>query len=645
MSNKTTLCYCLNMYLITVLPLSKKARTDVLSYFHANNIPAGTLVEVPFRKGTLRALVTDTKPIEDVKGAIKEASFQLKKITKVLPDNPVSGALFDTCKELSEFYLSPLSKIIDDIVPEALFEENLSGFDETLPGLLSESLLLAGGYAERMSWYKTRIRELFAQKKSIFFALPTDHEARAFHTTLSRGIEEYAILITGAMTKKKQSTALSKIQNESHALCVVGTGTYASIPRADLHTIVIEHESSANYRRLTAPHIDMRLFIELLGKKKKNTVILADTLPRVETYSRYESHELSEVLPFTFHPDAPSNESLIKREHQTERGTFLMLSTELCTEIERVIQSGSQIFLFTLRTGLASITACRDCGEIVSCEYCQAPLSLYTTQNKRLFICKTCKRHTPSDSACTRCGSWNLYPFGIGAESVYEECVKLFPNTPIMRIDRTHVKSDAEAQAIAHKFQSTPGSILIGTELALHYIEDKIPSIGVTSFDSLFSIPSFRVSERIVELITVLREKTQKNLIIQTMYPDDRLLAITSKSHLFEWYREELAERTEFDYPPKSTLIKIIAHINRTELDTVRNHLSETLRQWSPEIYTGSSSERKNFTKVIALVRVPQKEWWFPTLGKGNILNVDLKKTLLLLEQKYSILVNPEDLL
>ncbi len=632
------------MYLVTVLPLSKKARTDVLSYFHGADIPLGTLVEVPFRNKPMHAIVTETRLVEDMKSMIKGASYQLRKVSKVLGDSAFPKEVFTSIQELSDFYVAPFGNVIDDVIPEFLFEEIVQAQSIPPVGITPVPSLFVGDTEDRMSWYKTRIRELFAQKKSIFIAAPTEREAKNMHAALSRGIEEYCVLITSGLPKKKLGSTLHKIKTEEHPLCIFGTPAFVALPRADLDTIVVEHESSQNYRRITHPYIDMRFFVEIYARARKLSLIFSDTLPRVETYQRFVSGELTEVRTITFHPSLPEREVIIPREKKTERSTFRMISEELEAEIARIQKNGGRSFIFALRNGIASMTACRDCSEVLSCEFCNAPLALYKTGEKRVFICNACKRHAPNDSACRRCGSWNLHSYGVGIESVYEECVARFPEAQIFRIDRATIKNDKEARTMMENFETSAGGILVGTELALNYITAKVPLIGVASFDSLFSIPSFRVSERIVELVTTLREKTEKLLMIQTIYPDDRLLSITAKPRLFSWYAEELAERQDFNYPPFCTLIKIVGHFPKDKINQARESLATELAVWTPDIFTGNSAENKNYAKLVALIKLPKSDWWFPHLGK-NKQNADLKKVLTSLRQNYAVLVNPEDLL
>ncbi len=632
------------MYLVTVLPLSKKARTDVLSYFHSTDIPLGSLVEVPFRNKPMRALVTETKPIEDVKSYIKNASYQLKKVSKVLGETAFPKELFVAIKELSDFYVAPFSKVADDIIPEAAFDSILETPILTREGVTILPSLLAADLNDRVSWYKTRIRELFAQKKSLYVACPTEREAETLYTILSRGLGEYCVLIGSGLTKKKLDAAIAKIRTTEHPICIFGTASYVTLPRNDLDTIVIEHESSQNYRRVVAPFIDMRLFLELYGKARKLSVLFADTLPRAETYERYAANEITEAQPLTFHPELPEREEIIARERSATRATFRVLSEKIEEEMRNTLDKNSRVFIFALRNGLASMTACRDCGEILTCEQCGTTLALYKTGDKRVFVCKACKRHAPSDSACKRCGSWNLHAYGTGVETVFDECISKFPETKVFRLDKASVKNDKEARQIISQFEKTPNSILVGTELALHYLTEKVPMIGVASFDSLFYIPSYKVSERIVELITTLREKSEKLLAVQTIYPDDKLLTITSKPKLFAWYKEELTEREEFNYPPHATLIKVVGHFPKARINEARESLATELSQWTPDIFTGASAENKNHAKLVALIRLPKKEWWLPSLGK-NTIDATLRQRLVSIQDSFTVLVNPEDLL
>lgn len=82
------------MYIIEVIPLIslKNNRQRVLSFYHAESLPSGSLVEVPSRFKKIKAVVINSQSIKYLKVRIKkEANFELEPISKVLDKNPHPG--------------------------------------------------------------------------------------------------------------------------------------------------------------------------------------------------------------------------------------------------------------------------------------------------------------------------------------------------------------------------------------------------------------------------------------------------------------------------------------------------------------------------------------------------------------------------
>ncbi len=637
------------MYIVRVLPLSKQTRTDVLSYFTPKDLSPGTHIEVPFRNSKIHAIVMDCTDAKEMKGQIKEASYTIKRVHKVYSQSLFSSHFIQSAREIAEHYLIPISQVISDIVPQALFDGTIVSSLEENPTQIKrnhgESLVFQAPLDERVGWYKTHIRESFARKQSVRCIVPTEYDLQFFTQALSKGIEDYTVILHSGLTPKEQKKRIINCLTNLHPLLIISTPGFISLPRNDVSTILLEHESAQAYRLMTNPAIDTRLFIETYARLEKQTLILGDTLLRVETYYRYTQEDFGSVGTILFHPSLPTTEKIIPREKKNEKGIFTSIGDELEKEIRASSKRMANIFLFTLRNGLATITVCRDCKTTLVCEYCNAPLVLYKGTEKRIFMCNTCKRHTPADTACVTCGSWNLFPYGIGIDSVCDEFKKTFPDIPFFRIDRTSITTPKQARTILDSWKKNPGSVLIGTEMALHYIDEPIPTTGVISFDSLFSIPSFRVGERILELITTLRNRTSDSLIIQTIYPNQELLEITSKPKLMRWFESELEDRTLLHYPPQSTLIKIVGHVPKTELLETRTYLEKSFENFTPDIFTGASQQGTNLKKIVALLRVPQASWWLGTLTKGSTHSKKLDEILRGLPEKFNIYINPEDLL
>ena len=80
---------------------------------------------------------------------------------------------------------------------------------------------------------------------------------------------------------------------------------------------------------------------------------------------------------------------------------------------------------------------------------------------------------------------------------------------------------------------------------------------GSVSLDILFALPDFRMRENILRKLMQLKELTSEKMIIQTRLPREKTFSYITSGNLADFYRDELAEREHFNYPPFSILIKI----------------------------------------------------------------------------------------
>jgi len=124
------------------------------------------------------------------------------------------------------------------------------------------------------------------------------------------------------------------------------------------------------------------------------------------------------------------------------------------------------------------------------------------------FLCHKCGVQEDSERKCSECSSWRLVALGIGIEGVEEEIKKLFSSIKIFKIDSDSIKTHKKGLAVADNFFSSPGSILLGTEMALSYLYKEIDSTAAVGIDSLFTLPDFRMSEKIFNTLLLLRIKT-----------------------------------------------------------------------------------------------------------------------------------------
>ncbi len=648
-----------NMKIVHVIPLVKGPLRGNLTYFTAKNIESGSIVTVTLRNKKILALVVSSDEVSETKISIKDMNFNLKKIIEVKEKSVFLKEYLGSILEVSKYFATSKNNVFASLLP-AIFRENydkISKFKthEKNPserpsgraGIKTEKLLLQEPLHGRISIYKTLIRENFALKKSVFIVLPTEEDIKNFEEYLSKGIGDFVFSMHSGLSAKKILEKFEKITSTAHPVLILGTAPFLCVRRRDIGTIILEHESSGSYKMIARPHIDLRIFVEIFSVKINARLITADTLLRFETIAREDLDYHTPMHPLTFRVNF--NGEIEVENKVASPAPFKIFSDKTIKEIENTLTKKKRVFIFTLRRGLATQTFCRDCGEMVSCKRCKAPLVLYNLQGEkskeRTFICNRCGLEKSGETTCDNCQSWNLIPLGIGTDTVFEEISKKFPKTKILKLDKESAKNKKGVEKIIKDFETNGGSILVGTEMATHYLKNKVALSVIASFDSLWSIPNFRMSERVLQLVSGLTSISESKLIIQTKNDRDKaILAITSLN-LLHFIRDELKDRKKLNYPPYKRFIKIKHLGNKLETIKAKELLAELFKEYKPLIFSGFMAQLKGKYATNALIKMDIKKWSLPALSNKSSIDENLLARLLSLPPAFEIFVDPEDLL
>lgn len=648
------------MYIATVIPLAKGSQKEYLSYFSANDVPVGSIVTIPIRSKIVDAIVINIEEARDIKSDIKNADYQLKKIIKVKGDSPFNKSFFIACQKMKSYTVSNTGSIIKSLMPSA-FIENISYLKKVTPNpeekenIKNEKLIFQATQPDRLAFYRTLIREAFAKKESLFLCVPTRYDIDHFKKELARGIEQYVFAFHSDMTKKTLVNTYNSSIIETHPILIIGTGIFLSIPRFDIKTVILEHESSDVYKQIGRPFLDIRSFAEVLTSVQKTKLILGDTLLRPETLHRHDMGEFGEISSPLYRLSQTEHQVVVDmREEVSEIGkkVFTTISKETKQMINEAIALNKSIFLFTIRKGLAPITVCNDCGSTLLCPNCSTPIVLYGSKQiaatksttPRIFMCNKCGRKEKTEISCGNCDSWNLTPLGIGTDKVYEEVKILFPKAMIFQIDKEATKTPKEARDTMALFSKTPGSILIGTEMVFSFLEEEVSSSAVISLDGLFSIPNFNITQKILHTIEKLNYITTDKIIIQTRIPENKILQYILSGNVLPLCREDLKERQDFGYPPFKRLIKITFEGTAADTEKSRNIIEKILGSYEPQIFSAFVGKIKGLYITNTIIKVDPKIWPLPTDDK-KVIDPDLAEVLSRFPPSYSINVDPEDLL
>jgi primosomal protein N' (replication factor Y) len=499
--------------------------------------------------------------------------------------------------------------------------------------LTSEKLVFQGAASERMEHHKNLVREEFARKRSVFILVPTIRDAERFDAFLSRGIPDFVYTLTTNFPEKEMRRRWNAAVSSKHPLVLIATGSFLSIPRSDLGTIVVERENTTAYKSLVRPFVDMRLVAERLAEELRIRFILADLPLRVESVYRFRESELDERAPLRVRAiGLGANQLVDMRELKStdKRRKFVVLSDELLSAVSETLSENQNVFLLTTRRGLSPMTVCEDCGNAVLCDITKTPVILHKGPKGNVFVCHSCGAIRAADERCRFCGSWKLQSLGIGSEMVEELVKETYPDTEIISIDKDHTPNHKEALRAAAKFEVASGAILLGTEMALAYLPETVPVIGIVSIDSLLSLPEWNAYERVFAIIMRLRSVASKKLIIQSRKTEAEVLGYALGGNTNDFFKSEIDGRKEFGYPPFTTFIKITSEGTAAQ---VNESMKEVERMFAPFGWSGRSHLMhigKSAYAMHGFLRIERKEWpkaeivaLLQTLPPSITVNVD----------------------
>jgi len=663
------------MYVVKVIAIKKNIGKEYLTYFSTKKIDAGTIVTISVRNSTCLGMVIESNDGSQLKKELKDSSFTLRKIKSIKDKTPIDNRLVVAVQYLKDFYVATTGEILTEIIPSFLLKniDKLSvekiALDEASLSLSPHNIHFEAVQAvltERIQSYKNTIRETFARGKSVFILVPTMGDLENLILPLSKGIEDFVYSFHGSFPVKDLVEKWKKVTNEKHPVLIIGTGQFLSIPRHDLGTIIVDCEHRRSYKCKRRPYLDFRIVAESLAEVIDAELIFGDTILSVETHYRLEKGELIRSGTFRQRIDSIAHPKIVDMCKEIILPELVsyesrMLGRDAKKEIDDTLELGKNVFLFAAKRGISSVTICSDCNTIVSCPKCTAPLLLLKCNVKEnvdlpkedlnQFVCQRCSYEARSSVDCTKCGGWRLTPLGIGAERVYEAVKSLYPHRKVFILTSDSAKTPAQAKLLRNEFEGEKGSILIGTEMALYFLRENVHTIVVVSLDSLFSVPDYRMNERIYSLVAELAERTGKKLLIQTRRPKEKIWNDICELRSASFLRDEVNERERFGYPPTTTLIKITWNGTFAKKEKAKEVLEHILVAYDPVFIDDRVSNKKNITKIVALIRLDRNKWppnktGGTRIADNNILDYnELLHVLRGLSRDYLIDVMPEDLL
>ncbi|KQN97354.1 MULTISPECIES: primosomal protein N' [Stenotrophomonas] len=359
--------------------------------------------------------------------------------------------------------------------------------------------------------------------------------------------------------------------SRGEARVIVGTRSAVFTPLPQAGLLIVDEEHDGSYKQQDGIRYHARDFALVRGKALDIPVVLGSATPSLESLHNARAGRYTHLRLQQRAGDArpPAVRVFDVRKRPLQDG----LSPEVLAGIEQHLRAGNQVLVFKNRRGYAPVLLCHDCGWTAPCRRCSTPLHatpMTVHGAGRRLQCHHCGARAPVPLACPDCGSLALQPQGIGTERLEERLLQLFPDFPVLRIDRgTTARRDALEQTLA-ALGEQPG-ILVGTQiLAKGHDLPRLTLVVVVGIDEGLFSADFRASEKLAQqLIQVAgragRADRPGEVWLQTHHPDNALLHTLVNGGYHAFADAELAQREAAGFPPFAHLALLRAEAKQVE--------------------------------------------------------------------------------
>ncbi|MBI4133164.1 hypothetical protein HY478_00970 [Candidatus Uhrbacteria bacterium] len=587
-----------------------------------HDLAPGVLVTIPFRGRRVAGVVLKLK---------KEASYAPDKLESVVAqrtDAPlISPTLLQTYVALAtEYCVSPallLRTILPDIPKRVLpfrVETSYAPRGITVPRMLVGKI--TEGLSASLAAHDVL---LHIDDARIFYALINRLALEAYKTgrhlrilssrrgdaiTIAHFLNQYGLPAARVLPTDSASHYLGlwRALDRGEVPVVVGTRAALFLPLPSESTVMLLDEDSDDWKQGDInPRYDARTLLPRLLEEKSHRILVSQSI-RPELASARAAGTLRYV---DIRTHDPAEVTILNMRDHVRSGAKNTLSDALV----EALKGSERALLFTHRKGKGSVLLCRDCQFLFRCALCEVPLGVHRT----FLRCSACTERVPLPLTCPSCKGSRLASIGTGTERVEDELSKLFPGTPILRVDSENRMTD-----IALGERMGARGIVVGTQTLLAQFGSAsrepflFDLIAIIDADTALHRSDFRSHEKLARILTQLGHlaaRAHAPLLIQTAFPDLSLWKIP-RGNDDPYLVEELRERESLHYPPSWRLIKIIIqNKDRATLEgsahEVKNGLIAAVRA-HPEVevigpYSAVPPKVRGRYHELILVRFPPK--------------------------------------
>jgi primosomal protein N' (replication factor Y) len=348
---------------------------------------------------------------------------------------------------------------------------------------------------------------------------------------------------------------------------ILGTRSAIFTPLKNPGLVIVDEEHDGSFKQQDGLRYSARDLAVWRAHQLNVPIILGSATPSLESLynvrtGRYRHLELPQRAGDALHPRI----RLLDLRGQTLRE---LLSDSLLQAMRAHLARGGQALLFLNRRGYAPVLLCHACGWVAGCGRCDARMTVH--QRRGELCCHHCGSQRPVDHYCPACGSSELLGIGEGTERIEQALGELFPQYPVLRIDRDTTRRKGALEDALETAQSGRAKILLGTQMLAkgHHFPD-VTLVAILDADQGLFSTDFRAGERMAQLIIQVAGRAGRadkpgEVLIQTHHPDHPLLLQLVAQGYPAFAAAALREREDMLLPPYASLALLRAEAPRVE--------------------------------------------------------------------------------
>lgn len=541
--------------IIRIIPLQKMPRDKgffdyIIDSEMASNLSMGDVIEIPFGRRKLLGLVWSFHGSSDIKN--------LRELTTINKSFSIPKYQIQLIEWFSNYYYySPAStfSLLQPVPPKRKHDYDLSIFPaeykktsirnsvKKLAKTIYTSedrkfLISPNDQKVKQELYLSLCALSLSNKSQILIIFPQIEMMITFYKTLSAMERKETILVTNEIqrTKNKFIAARQKISDGKFKI-ILGTRSSVFLPLQNCKIIVVDEAHSEDLKQWDQnPRYNVTEVVRQLQKIQKNKIVFSSLTPPVDLafetkQDDYKYIQLGKQNKFIYNVVNLDNERQKK---------FTYYSTPLIEKINYFKKQNKKSLLIVNKRGLYGYFGCGDCGWSAQCPKCKMPMII---EEKGQLNCRHCRIESDVYLSCPDCHGTNMKKMGIGLEKVIKDLKQLY------NFHCTENFADKRAEIYLSTGQNLPTAI-----------DFSISFLGFVYVDSLVYLADYNSNYKLFNFIknlTINVGERLEEVLIQTSFTDNIAIESVNKDYQF-FYQEELRARKNFDYPPFSTIVKLM---------------------------------------------------------------------------------------